>query len=203
MENNRQYELMEDAARQKLRHANPKHLAELTGLCWNGAEFEADTLGIPIRISWPECRIVPELDMWHNLTILQYLANSRGAALTGKYISMGEFYSGGLSRGASFDRENDCIIGRIGQHDLQTIRKAAAMLGGIELEEKPDLTVLFSFLPHIPMKFNLWLADEEFPASGKVLFDTSAETDLQVEAAGTAAGILLVLLERMLAAAER
>lgn len=198
MENNRQYELMRSAARQKLKDADPVQLSALTGLQWNGSEFEAETFGTPIRISFPECHISPTLDMWHDLTILQYLANTEGTALTGNYIALGEFRSGGLARGTSFDRENDRIISRIGQHAPQAIRAAAAKLGGTELHENSDLTFLFPFLPHIPMKLILWLADEEFPASGKVLFDTSAETDLQVEAAGTAAGILLIILERTL-----
>lgn len=198
MENNRQYERMRSAARLKLKDKDPVQLSVLTGLRWNGTAFEAKTLGIPIRISWPECQISPMLDMWHDLTILQYLANTVGTALTGKYIALSEFRSGGLARGISFDRENDRIINRIGQHDPQAIRVAAAKLGGTELHEKSDLTFLFSFLPHIPVKFSLWLADEEFPASGKVLFDASAENDLQVEAAGTAAGIALMLLEKSL-----
>ena len=90
------------------------------------------------------------------------------------------------------------MISRIGLHDPQAIREAAAKLGGTELHEKSDLSFLFSFLPHIPIKFNLWLPDEEFPASGKVLFDASAENDLQIEAAGTAAAICLSLLERVI-----
>ncbi len=198
MENNRQYELMRSAVRQKIVNADPVRQAALTGFHWNGTAFEAQTLGIPIQISFPECRITPALEMWHDLTILQYLANTEGTALTGNYIALGEFRSGGLARGTSFDRENDRIISRIGQHDPQAIRVAAAKLGGTELHEKSDLTFLFSFLPHIPVKFSLWLADEEFPASGKVLFDASAENDLQVEAAGTAAGIALMLLEKSL-----
>ena len=60
------------------------------------------------------------------------------------------------------------------------------------------VSFLFSFLPHIPIKFNLWLPDEEFSASGKILLDASAENDLQIEAAGTAAAICLSLLERVI-----
>ena len=198
MKNNRQYELMRDAARQKLKDADPVQLSVLTGLRWDGTAFETETLGIPIRICWPECRMIPELDMWHDLTILQYLANTVGTTPTGKFIAMSEFHSGGLARGTSFDRENERTIHRIGQHAPQMIRDAAIKLGGIELHEKSDLTFLFSFLPRIPMKLNLWLEDEDFPASGKVLFDASAENDLQIEAAGTAAAICLSLLERVI-----
>ena len=189
---------MRSAARQKLEGADPVRLSVLTGLCWDGRTFDTETLGIPIRISWPECQISPALEMWHDLTILQYLANTKGTTLMGKFLALSEFHAGGLAKGTSFDRDNDRIISRIGLHDPQAIREAAAKLGGTELQEKSDLSFLFSFLPHIPIKFNLWLPDEEFPASGKILFDASAENDLQIEAAGTVAAICLSLLERVI-----
>ena len=169
MENNRQFELMRSAARQKLEGADPVRLSVLTGLCWDGRTFNTETLGIPIQISWPECQISPALEMWHDLTILQYLANTKGTALIGKFLALSEFHSGGLAKGTSFDRDNDRIISRIGLHDPQAIREAAAKLGGTEVH-----------------------------ASGKVLFDASAENDLQIEAAGTAAAICLSLLERVI-----
>ena len=193
MENNRQFELMRSAARQKLEGADPVHLSTLTGLCWDGRTFDTETLGIPIRISWPECQISPALEMWHDLTILQYLANTKGTTLMGKFLALSEFHAGGLAKGTSFDRDNDRMISRIGLHDPQAIREAAAKLGGTELYEKIRFVLFVFLLPHIPIKFNLWLPDEEFPASGKVLFDASAENDLQIEAAGTAAAICLSL----------
>lgn len=196
--NNRQYELMQDAARQKIQSADPNRIASMTGLHWNGSEFETKTLGIPIRISWPECRMVPSLNMWHDLTILQYLANTTGTELTGEFIALSAFSSGGLARGSSFDRENDRTISRLGKYPEQAIRDAAAKLGGRELNGNSDLTFVFSFLPHVPVKLNLWLEDEDFPASGKVLFDASAQQELQMEAAGTAAAACLSLLERIL-----
>ncbi len=48
MENNRQFELMRSAARQKLEGADPVQLSVLTGLCWDGRTFDTETLGIPI-----------------------------------------------------------------------------------------------------------------------------------------------------------
>lgn len=105
MENNRQFELMRSAARQKLEGADPVRLSVLTGLCWDGRTFDTETLGIPIRISWPECQISPVLEMWHDLTILQYLANTKGTALMGKFLALSEFHSGGLAKGTSFDRD--------------------------------------------------------------------------------------------------
>ena len=100
MENNRQFDLMRSAARQKLEGADPVQLSVLTGLCWDGTIFDAETLGIPIRISWPECQISPELEMWHDLTILQYLANTKGTMLVGKFLALSEFHSGGAPANA-------------------------------------------------------------------------------------------------------
>ena len=47
MENNRQFELMRFAARQKLEGAGPVQLSVLTGLCWDGRTFDTETLGNP------------------------------------------------------------------------------------------------------------------------------------------------------------
>ena len=80
----------------------------------------------------------------------------------GKFLALSEFHSGGLAKGTSFDRDNDRIISRIGLHDPQAIREAAAKLGGTELQEKSDLSFLFSFLPHIPIKFNSLLPEKSF-----------------------------------------
>ena len=44
MENNRQFELMRSAARQKLEGADPVQLSVLTGLCWDGRTFDTETL---------------------------------------------------------------------------------------------------------------------------------------------------------------
>ncbi|MEI3240572.1 MAG: hypothetical protein V8S32_11385 [Lachnospiraceae bacterium] len=143
MENNRQFELMRSAARQKLEGADPVQLSVLTGLCWDGTIFDAETLGIPIRISWPECQISPELEMWHDLTILQYLANTKGTALIGKFLALSEFHSGGLAKGTSFDRDNDRIISRIGLHDPQTIWKP--LLSWVERNCMKNLICPFCF----------------------------------------------------------
>lgn len=187
---------MRDAAVQKIILRSPEKLAEITDFSWNGNLFETQTLGIPIKITWPACEISPKLGLWHDLTILQYIANTEGKKLTGYEITLSAFSSGGLVRGASFDREYDSIIRKIGEKPLQTIRKAGEQLGGIELNDKSDLCFRFSFLPRLPIKLNLWLEDEDFPASGKLLFDSSAQLDFGVEAAGTAAGILLQLLKQ-------
>ena len=47
MENNRQFELMRSAARQKLEGADPVQLSVLTGLCWDWKDIWHGNLGNP------------------------------------------------------------------------------------------------------------------------------------------------------------
>ena len=65
----------------------------------------------------------------------------------GKFLALSEFHAGGLAKGTSFDRDNDRIISRIGLHDPQAIREAAAKLGGTELHEKSICPFCFPFCP--------------------------------------------------------
>ncbi len=198
MTSNRQYTQMLCAAKEKLSGRAPVEIARAAELLWNGRAFEAVTLGIPIQIHWPDCEIVLQPDLWHGLTILQYLAGAKGTPPAGRFVSLSDFREGGLVRGSSFDRENDRIIGRIGKNDTAAIQTAAAKLGGAVIQGKADMTIRFSFLPNFPLVLNLWLEDEDFPASGKVLLDAATESALPVEAAGTAAGVLLAMLEETL-----
>ena len=46
-------------------------------------------------------------------------------------------------------------------------------------------------MPRFPLRLNLWLADEEFPASGKVLVNDGVKHCLGTEATGTI-GMLLI-----------
>lgn len=196
MEYNRQYEQMLSAAKEKLSGMAPGAIARATGFSWDGSAFAFESLGIFFQIRWADLDMLPMPDMWHRLIILQYMAYARDIPLTGRYISLCDFREGGLARGSSFDRENDRMLRIIGKQDAGTIQKAAEKLGGTAISGTADLSLRFSFLPKFPMVLNLWLEDDEFPASGKVLLDAASEQFLQVEAAGTATGILLARLKQ-------
>lgn len=197
LENNRQFQEMFFSVRERLWEREAADIARCTGMDWDGEQFITCSFGTRLQISWPDCTITPAQDMWNTLVLLQYMLYADGAALTGRYISLCEFREGGLVRGNSFDRENDRIIRAIGKHDAALIRRAAARLGGEELRGKADLSFRFWFLPRYPMQLNLWLEDEEFPASGKILLEAATERSLQVEAAGMLSGVLLENLRKI------
>ena len=199
MSENRQYTALLTAAVDKLSDPSPEDIARRANLCYESSArtFSFETRGRPVRIRWPECTPDTPLEMWHHLTVLQYMAEADGSPLTDDWISLREFKEGGLARGGSFDEENDRIVRRaLGRLDIETLAEAASKLGGARIAGKADLSMVFFFMPNFPLALHLWLADDEFPASCKVLCNGAAEHYLKVEAAGTVAGILLRELEK-------
>ena len=82
-----------------------------------------------------------------------------------------------------------------------SILQPGSQLGGHILEGgKADVSAVFRFLPRYPMLLNLWLADDEFPASGKVLINSGTGLALGLEAAGT---IAINLVDELCKAAAR
>lgn len=200
MEENRQFQEMLGAAEKKLEGMSAQEIAERGGLAFDAAKnmFSFESFGRRVQVSYPDLTLDCEVDMWMHLTILQYMAEADGHPLASEWISLSDFQVGGLVRGASFDRENDALIQRgIGKLDVETLRRVGRKMGAVEVSSKADLSLQFWFMPRFPYLLNLWFADEEFPASGKVLCDRAAEHYLKVEAAGTIAGLLLQELEKL------
>lgn len=198
MKENRQYRELLTAATGKLADRSPEDIARKAHLLYDSGSglFTFNTFGQTVHIHWPTYEIDTPLEMWHHLTVLQYMAEADGYPLADTWISLREFKCGGLVRGSSFDVENNEIVReKLGQMDTGTLLAAAVRLGGQQIAGKADLSLRFSFMPNFPMLLHLWLADEEFPAACKVLFNGAAEHYLKVEATGTLAGILLRKLE--------
>lgn len=153
------------------------------------------SLGREIIVSPGSFLIENSFNMWYELVLLQYLADGDGCEPMDRWMGLGNFEDGGALRGSSFDMQvreaaaeklSDCT-------ELQLILACRA-LGGVDGESMGDLTYDFLFAPHFPMRVQIWLADDEFPASAKVLVDGNAEHYLGIEAAGSAAVGLMQLI---------
>ena len=133
--------------------------------------------------------------MWHELVLLQDLADGDGREPQDCWMGLANFEVGGTVRGGSFDQEvRQIAAAKLSScSELQIIRACRA-LGGEDAESMGDLTYNFLFAPHFPMQALIWLADDEFQASAKVLVDANAEYYLGVEAAGSLAVILMNLI---------
>ena len=56
---------------------------------------------------------------------------------------------------------------------------------------------MFHLFPNYPITVNIWWADDEFPASGKMLVNASADHYLTIEDAVTAGEVLLNRLQQI------
>ena len=71
------------------------------------------------------------------------------------------------------------------------IETALKELGGNDKKSKADLCMEIPFLPMYPVTINIWFADDEYPTSGKLLLDKSADHYLTVEDAVTVGDLIL------------
>ena len=67
----------------------------------------------------------------------------------------------------------------------------AVDLGGEKIKTNADVAYRIPLLPRFPVTLKVWLPDEEFPASGRLLLDASADHYFTIEDAVTVAEILI------------
>lgn len=120
-----------------------------------------------------------EVDLKVKVFLLHYLFGASGEPLTGKKISFkevpgGEIYIGPFNKRALFP-----FIGMFGEN-AEAFKRVAEKLGATA-EKMGDLSFSIPVLSKVPVTFVLWLGDDEFPANGTVLFDSSAISYLPTE----------------------
>lgn len=190
---NRAFLEMMRAAKRWLAGREPLDIAEKTGIPYDeeNALFCCTSLGKKNCIHYPDYDIIPYVDEWQQLIILHYMKLADGTPLAGKWMPIGQVKDG-LIRGGDFDRRCENVIQRRLSHiSIKEFTERCMDAGGRIMESNADFTVRFDFLPYYPLLLKLWFADEEFPASGKLLLDASADHYLTIEDAVTAGQILM------------
>lgn len=162
------------------------------------SQFRLTSMGQDIVVSWPECKIEPELNQWHHLAILHYMDTADGSSLTGELMSFGE-QPGGMVRGGGFDRLCEQTVSRsMGNCPEEAVKEACLALGGKIISCNADLGIVFPFLPYYPVTLKIWFSDEEIAGTGRMFLDRSAEHFLSVEDAVTVGTLLLEEIQKKL-----
>ena len=170
---NRQFEAMLAVAQERLAQHAPEDIAEKAGAQYADGSLSLKTLGQTVTVRLSDCTIQPPLSKWHALTLLHYLDLADGAPLTGRTITFSQ-YKDGLVRGGGLDRNAELIVRR-----------------DLGLPSNADFCARFDFAPRYPVWLKVWFADEEFPASGRLLLDESAPHYLTIEDAVTVGSLIL------------
>lgn len=197
IQSNRAFQEMLIPARKRLSGRSPAEIAKASGAVFHpdASVIEIASLNQNIRITIPEYECDPKPDDWHQLVILHYLDHADGAPDFSPLVPFGGLQDG-LIRGTKFDhiteKELSCFIADKQPPQLQNV---CLTLGAEILESKADLSVRFPFLPYYPVTLNVWFADDEFPAFGKMLLNKSADRYLTIEDAVTVGEIMLKSLK--------
>lgn len=192
------FEEMLLSAKQRLEGRDPEELAKNSGAVFDAEKnlLVVKSLNEEIEIRLPEYTFVQEVEEWQQLVLLHYLDLGDGTPASEELITFGNLKDG-LIRGTKFDRTlvqglEKFLKGKT-EKELCTICEE---LGGEQVKSNADICMKFDFLPNYPLWLKIWLADEEFEASGKLLLSKSADHYLTVEDAVIVGEIFLTKLHR-------
>ena len=194
---NRAFQEMLAAAKGWLSGRSPETLAERAGAKWDpGAKLlSLQSLNQRLEVSTEDWSVRPQPEEWHHLILLHYLSIADGTQLSDEMISFGNLKDG-LIRGTKFDRTADLALARfLKDREPEQIKAVCRSLGAGFQDSNADLCAVFPFLPRYPVAVKIWFADEDFPASGKMLVSASADHYLTIEDAVTAGEVMLGKLE--------
>ncbi|MDI6768863.1 MAG: DUF3786 domain-containing protein [Anaerolineales bacterium] len=163
------------------RKANPQTLAADSGAEFqtaNGlAEIRLSLFGKPVRVAFPDLVPVeaqsgqPLPDALQAL-VLYYLVTADGAPLEGRWIAFADLPDGRFYNQAFQGYSGNELVKYFGD-DLTALEQAARKLNGLKIAYG-DAAFAFHVLPRLPLAVVYHLGDEDFPATCKILFDTSA-----------------------------
>ena len=189
---NQMFSQMNMAALARLEGRDPGEIAHNAGICYDEdtKTYHIPTMGMNVTVSYPDYYVMPELPDWHRLVILHYLDLADGFPPTGKEIPFGQMKSG-MIRGGGIDRKCELAFQKMRNLDEDALVKICKSIGGEPIISNADAAYRIPFLPNFPVVLKIWLPDEDFPASGRLLPDSSADHYLTIEDAVTVAEILL------------
>lgn len=159
-----------------------------------------------LAVSWPELDFSyrncdEEVPIQQQVLLLHYLngsCSSKGAAITGEWISFQDVPDGRFYIGSFIKRAKDPMLKAFGENPGLMIELASRAYETSSLDYG-DFSVIVKALPLIPVALVLWEGDEEFPPEGNILFDKNIPEILSAEDIAWLAGMVVYPLIGMAA----
>src|SRR5208337_2864480 len=142
----------------------------------SGKALALPFLGDELLVTHPEISVnynnkndgVP---LWARIIALHYLNAARGTPKTGIQRTFQDL-EGGRAYHPAFLRRTIIPLLDVFGDDLEEFKRAGLRAGGTSISIG-DYALSFQAFPSVPLAFVLWKGDDEFPASGSVIFDSS------------------------------
>lgn len=197
------YSAAYDAALEKFRNAVLEEIAELSGYPVEENKIKIEFLGHHFEVEYPtgDFKIANDLEgelpIFARILILHYLVNRSRAIYTGQLISYKELPGGSIYIQPFTNRAIRPLVSTFGANPENLVR-VAGQIGGDPVQ-LGDSGVVLKVFPRIPVTLVVWGGDEEFPASGNILFDSSAGSLLPTEDYAVLAGFVAQTLRKLAA----
>lgn len=195
------YTAAHELALEKFRTCSLVDMARCSGFIIEDNALVIEFLGQHFKIDYPNGNFVPreasvgELPIPTQILILHYVTNLSEPLEEGRLISYKELPGGAIYIKPFTGRAIDPLIRTFGS-DPDSLLKVVTHLGG-QSNGLGDVGVTYRVFPRIPIALILWRADEEFPASGNILFDASAPSILPTEDYAVLASMVVFGLKRI------
>ncbi|KAF0107066.1 MAG: hypothetical protein FD146_2176 [Anaerolineaceae bacterium] len=182
-----------DELRLGLRGRDPHRLADATGSAFAGGGFRLDLFTQSVSLSFPDLEAVDPasgkaLPVSVQALLLYYFSIADETPLAGRWISFAELPDGRVYNQAFQGYTGDLLARRFGA-DLPGFERASRLLAGGKISYG-DAGFAFLALPRVSLLAVLWQGDDEFPASGKILFDSSVVHYLPTDVCAILGGML-------------
>jgi len=188
---------------EKFAAKEPALMAENAGVPYDSGSslFTVRYLGDDYHISFPDGAVKyvakdDEVSITVKILILHYLVTANGAPMQGKLISFKELPDGAIYINPFTNRAIRPMINLFADKQEKFVELARAVGG--EVAAYGDTSVTIPVLPRAPITYVIWSGDEEFPASGNVLFDASAPNYLPTEDYALVSGLVIYYLGGLL-----
>jgi len=153
--------------------------------------FEVDCQHREIRrVDQAEQRVPAEF--LEQLCVLSYLIHAENRPLAGKLVKGEQLEAGQFFFRGHHSLPVQDLVEAFGD-DPKKLLGVAQDLGG-RLCEYGDVALEIMVLPDTPVTFIVWGADDEFPASGSILFDGTVARQLPLDALLAAVNLTMKLM---------
>ena len=130
--------------------------------------------------------------MWYKILLLHYLIQAKGTPASGEQITFKQI-TGGLAYYPAFHRRSIKPVIKSYGNNLNKYIIAAERIGGVK-SDFSKYSVFFQVFPKVPVIFNLWEGDDELPADGNIVFDSSISDYLTTEDIAVLCNIIALMI---------